>query len=436
MADYFIPKEIIAGFQKRNTETGKLSFLTYNDEKGKMKFEASWKGWINNKIPSETFNNDVMTELRVGSTAGGCKSGWNYRQEYIQISDVKRGLTFEIPTSDFIWLLDFCVCDHGILKGEFIFAWLSNNLNLLPTNSNIYKEAKKFSDNYNSNKISKVSQMIPGRKYKVKNPTYSINNEVYFIGNLPTITNDLNKYKSRLVFLHNSDTFFFSDIKNVEFEIGGEKPLTKDELKEYVNRFEHSPYSNKWWKEYRFNSTLKSICKYDTGKYGYNFDRIYSTSIDIDGNVYTHRVENHDAYEYNKYYGGSSKSLNIKLDKEYNKSIKWFNILNDKNIQIPIMFNSNYYCAIKEDPRLEFWENTYICFSKDYDKTLDNWKSNIKDFIEKNTINKQIDIMKIESICDNYSFRLSDFLMSGFIFGVIGNFSVNTKYRLANKVNG
>ena len=42
----FIPTKINVGFQERkDTYTGKLAYVIYFDEKGKLRKETSWQGW-------------------------------------------------------------------------------------------------------------------------------------------------------------------------------------------------------------------------------------------------------------------------------------------------------------------------------------------------------------------------------------------------------
>lgn len=48
-ASFFIPKRINVGYQERQgTYTGKLAYIIYFDEKGKLRKETSWNGWRDN----------------------------------------------------------------------------------------------------------------------------------------------------------------------------------------------------------------------------------------------------------------------------------------------------------------------------------------------------------------------------------------------------
>ena len=58
----FVPKTINVGYQNRSgTYTGKLAYVIYYDEKGKLRKEASWNSWRDYKIPNDEFDN-IPTE--------------------------------------------------------------------------------------------------------------------------------------------------------------------------------------------------------------------------------------------------------------------------------------------------------------------------------------------------------------------------------------
>lgn len=49
-SNIFIPKTINVGYQNRSgTYTGKLDYVIYYDEKGKLRKEASWNSWRDEK---------------------------------------------------------------------------------------------------------------------------------------------------------------------------------------------------------------------------------------------------------------------------------------------------------------------------------------------------------------------------------------------------
>ena len=83
MIEYYIPDNIVVGYKTTKTENNpRLVYITYKDELGKLKFETSWNKWRDVKVPEENYANDIIKSIKVVDTAGGYKSGWNYRQEY------------------------------------------------------------------------------------------------------------------------------------------------------------------------------------------------------------------------------------------------------------------------------------------------------------------------------------------------------------------
>ena len=58
----FIPKKLKIGFKDRqDTYTGKLAFLIYYDQKGKLRKEKSWQSWRSAKIDHLVAEMDLMT---------------------------------------------------------------------------------------------------------------------------------------------------------------------------------------------------------------------------------------------------------------------------------------------------------------------------------------------------------------------------------------
>ncbi|MGL4450451.1 MAG: hypothetical protein ACRCTZ_04585, partial [Sarcina sp.] len=61
MNNIFIPKELTVGFQDRSgTYTGKLAYVIYTDEKGKLRKEQSWNSWRDKDIPKLECKNEPL----------------------------------------------------------------------------------------------------------------------------------------------------------------------------------------------------------------------------------------------------------------------------------------------------------------------------------------------------------------------------------------
>lgn len=143
----FIPEKIKVGFQNREgTYTGKLAYIIYYDNKGKLRKETSWQSWRDKKIEPLEFSNEPTEGFVLNKKAGGYSTGWNHRQSYIRVYD-PRDFEFEITPENLLFILKECDCTKGKgLEGEFVYAWDGKDLVLLPTNSQDYKESKKFSE--------------------------------------------------------------------------------------------------------------------------------------------------------------------------------------------------------------------------------------------------------------------------------------------------
>lgn len=154
MKQLYIPKNIYVGFQERNnTYTGKLAYVIYTDENGKLRKETSWNRWKSDKIPVEKFDNVPTEGFVLNKTVGGYKSDWNFRQSYVRVYD-PRGFEFEITIDNLLFILECAACDPGKgLSGKFVYSWNGSDLVLLPTTAKNYSDIKEYTKKVNNNKI-------------------------------------------------------------------------------------------------------------------------------------------------------------------------------------------------------------------------------------------------------------------------------------------
>ncbi|HID0768046.1 TPA: hypothetical protein ACXDAZ_002575 [Clostridium botulinum] len=174
----FIPKKINVGFQEReDTYTGKLSYIIYFDEKGKLRKEASWNNWRNKNIDNIIFENVPTEGFVINKHVGGYSSGWNHRNSYIRIYD-PRDFEFEISVENLLYILENCTSEKGKgLIGQFIYGWDGKDLVLISCNSPDYKEIKEYNQIVHENKSIKAKDLIIGATYKTKN-----NEELIYMG--------------------------------------------------------------------------------------------------------------------------------------------------------------------------------------------------------------------------------------------------------------
>lgn len=166
MERLLIPDTIKVGYQERNgTYTGKLAYVIYYDEKGKLRKETSWQNWRDRNINPDEFKNEPTEGFVLNKGVGGAREswGWNTRNEYIRVFD-PRGFEFEISVANLLFILQECNSIKGKgLEGQFVYSWEGTELVLLPTNCFEYKQSSEFTSN-KSKKIAK-EDMLPGRRY-------------------------------------------------------------------------------------------------------------------------------------------------------------------------------------------------------------------------------------------------------------------------------
>lgn len=170
-----IPKKIKVGFQNRqSTYSGLLAYITYFDNKGKLRKEKSWNDWRNKNIGPKEFNNIPTSGFVLNKKAGGYASGWNHRNTYCRVWD-PRGFEFEITVENLLFILEECTSTKGKgLEGEFVYAWDRKDLVLLPVSSEDYKASVML-----ENKKEKITSknIIVGGSYKSK-----LSDELIFLG--------------------------------------------------------------------------------------------------------------------------------------------------------------------------------------------------------------------------------------------------------------
>lgn len=162
----FIPTKINVGFQERkDTYTGKLAYVIYFDEKGKLRKETSWQGWRDESIPNEIYDNEPMEGFVLNKKVGGDRYGWNPRQTYTRVYD-PRGFEFEITIPNLLWILENCNCIKGKgLEGEFVYGWDGKELVLVPVESSDYKEIQEKNKVIHNNTFIKTRDLIIGATY-------------------------------------------------------------------------------------------------------------------------------------------------------------------------------------------------------------------------------------------------------------------------------
>lgn len=165
----FIPKTINVGYQNRSgTYTGKLAYVIYYDEKGKLRKETSWNGWRDENIPNNEYDNIPTEGFVLNKKAGDYSTGWDHRHAYCRVYD-PRGFEFEITIENLLYILENANCIKGKgLEGEFVYGWDGKDLVLMPVESPDYKEISEFNKIVHNNECVKAKDLIIGATYLTK----------------------------------------------------------------------------------------------------------------------------------------------------------------------------------------------------------------------------------------------------------------------------
>lgn len=165
----FIPDKIKVGYQDRaDTYSGKLGFVIYYDEKGKLRKETSWRGWVIESLGTPDYSNAPMEGFVLNKKVGGVKEswGWNTRMEKVRVFD-PRGFEIEITVPNLLFILREADCSRGKgLEGKFCYAWSGPELRLIPEGCEDYRQSKDYTKL--QSKGVKAKEMIPGATYLTK----------------------------------------------------------------------------------------------------------------------------------------------------------------------------------------------------------------------------------------------------------------------------
>lgn len=174
----FMPKKINVGFQERQgTYTGKLAYIIYFDDKGKLRKETSWNSWRDKEIDNQIFENTPTEGFVLNKKTGGYSTGWNHRQTYVRVYD-PRGFEFEITIPNLLYILENTNSIKGKgLEGEFVYGWDGKDLILIPCDSPDYKEISSFNDKVRNKTKLKGKDFKVGGTYLSKN-----NSELVYLG--------------------------------------------------------------------------------------------------------------------------------------------------------------------------------------------------------------------------------------------------------------
>lgn len=207
----FIPEKIKVGYQDgRDTYTGRLAYVIYYDERGKLRKEASWNSWRSSSIEPDDFENIPTEGFVLNKKAGGYKSDWNYRQSYIRVYD-PRGFEFEITPENLLFILENTSSIKGKgLEGKFVYGWKGKDLMLIPTECPSYEKWNHVNKKSFQGKRYVGKDMILGATYLTKNGSHYT-----YMGRYDYFTYDYVYQIQKYVTKNKGKYYFFYDKNNI-----------------------------------------------------------------------------------------------------------------------------------------------------------------------------------------------------------------------------
>lgn len=231
----YIPKKLKIGFQERKDSfDGKLSFITYYDNNGKISNETRWNRWCDGGISNLEIDNIPFKNATLNKNISHAGYRYGTGRTAIRIYD-SRGFEYEIDIDNFMGIAQEYSVVKGEIIGEFVYAFANNKVILLPVDSEQYKDAIKTTLNRNE-KVDE-SSLIPGDVY-----LNDKEEECIYIG-FYNMNKSIAKYVNILVNKQKPSHVFYNNNKNIyEFikveKLGFKKDtLLPNEFEVYFNNY-------------------------------------------------------------------------------------------------------------------------------------------------------------------------------------------------------
>ncbi len=122
-----------------------MAYVIYYDQFGKLRKEASWNSWRDDKIDPQDFDNEPTSGFVLNKKVGGYQYHYDMRQTYVRVYD-QRGFEFEITIPNLQY----------------------TDLLLIPSAAPEYEELTKFNEVLQENNFIKAKDLIIGATYQTK----------------------------------------------------------------------------------------------------------------------------------------------------------------------------------------------------------------------------------------------------------------------------
>ena len=141
-----------------------LGFITYVDDKGKLKKENSWNGWGDEYIGE--FENSPMSGFKLENMVTRSRDYFGSGRTMYRVIH-PNGFSFEISTDNLCELCMECEVNKCEFIGEYVLAWMGQSLILIGTKSTDYMVTVETTKLINNGNIP-PTQLVIGKPYQRK----------------------------------------------------------------------------------------------------------------------------------------------------------------------------------------------------------------------------------------------------------------------------
>lgn len=181
---FLSPYEKNSGFAARKKTQDRWAYGTGNPPQFAIQDDESivsiggdaTKAFTANCFP-RIFKNEPLQGFAIRKTIHRSES-WANQSVVWRVYD-PRGFELEIKSGNMMQLLDYCVMDHGEIKGKCCWGREGGDNILLPEESDIFKQAMEYTSKLNS-KIT-VKDVEPGDEVEVAHPDY-VGKQLIYLG--------------------------------------------------------------------------------------------------------------------------------------------------------------------------------------------------------------------------------------------------------------
>lgn len=169
MTKMYVPDSVLCRVKKDNVAfTQKLGFLSYTDDKGKIRKEKAFTDWGNATEKTKTLVNRPRTGFLINRHIDHIAYDFgNDRVRFRVFCPEDDGFEFEITPMNLSYILSVADISKREITEPCVFAWLDNELMLLPTNSQHYRDAMENTERRNNFKdIQKKQGVAAGESFK------------------------------------------------------------------------------------------------------------------------------------------------------------------------------------------------------------------------------------------------------------------------------